>query len=240
MTLENGTASSRAALSNRINDAAAISMRGAWLTLNGRDNAVVEEKAGDLILESDKNSIGVGLGSTGVRSAELRFGTLSVHNDATLFFLSNGAVGSASRIFFTNGESLLQNAIFPFAVGSGIELASYVSGLGAVSLNTVGARGYDASFVPSESNATNNLRLSGGSFTIPSGTYEANAIAFKPNAAGQGLVFQGEADVLNLTSGVLLANLNGMNSIGSAPGQGRIVAGGSLAEGTAPLYLTAV
>jgi autotransporter-associated beta strand protein len=50
MTLENGTASSRAALSNRINDAAAISMRGAWLTLNGRDNAVVEEKAGDLIL----------------------------------------------------------------------------------------------------------------------------------------------------------------------------------------------
>ncbi|MCX8512671.1 MAG: hypothetical protein ORN83_13025, partial [Chthoniobacteraceae bacterium] len=238
LTLENGS-TSKAGLSDRINDAAPIFMKGGYLIINGRDNTVLSEKLGDLVLDGDKNSISGGNTSAGIRSMDLQFGTLTVRNDATLFVLGSiGSGGSISRLLFTNGESLLQNGILPFASSAASELASYVPGLGAVSLNAAGARGYDASFFPTVSSATQNLRLASGSFTVPSGSYAANAIAFKPNASGQNLVFTNSSDTLNLTSGALLANLSGTNSIGSVAGEGRLAAGGTLTSGTASLYLT--
>ena len=242
LTLTNG---GQAFLNNRINDSAPITLRGGNLTITGRDNTAVVETLGNITLAQGENFFTISNAGNGVRSLEIQAGTLTVQNDATMYSNSVGALGSSTRLKFINGSALLVNGILPFATNAG-ELLSYDTQLGVAALNTVGFRGYDASVLPTTGVATQNIRLSSGSFAIAdvgiptrAGTYTLNAIAFNVTASGQTISFADSLDTLNLTSGALVINGNGFTrSLGGTLGNGRLTAGGTLSSGTANFYLT--
>ncbi|NBV87606.1 MAG: hypothetical protein EBS01_15365, partial [Verrucomicrobia bacterium] len=204
LTIDNG---GLAALSNRVNDAATITMRGGHINLTGRDNTEVSETFGNLTLAEGMNSLNASNASTGLRSTELVFGSLTVSNDATLAsWNSTGLIGSTGRIKFTNGASLLVNGILPFA-NMQTDLAAYDPQFGLGALGNVGFRGYDyvSSFAfPSSPTSIQNVKLQNNTLTAPSlggGTYAMNALVFGVNAGGQSLLFGGSSDTLNLTAG---------------------------------------
>jgi len=229
-----------------------ITSKGGAISFTGRENTASAETLGDLVLDQGMTNLTATLGGGTVRSAVLTLGNITQNNNATvLLSTANGQMGSGgSRIFATNGASLLVNNIIPWMTG-GSDFVSYVTPVsgdaagGFAPVNSVGYAGYDGAAFPSTGVSTENYRLASASFVMPDvagigtgGTYNANAIAWAASANNQTLSFTDNLDTLNLTSGGLIfsGNFTG-KTVGSAVGNGILTSGGA-ATGVNPLYLT--
>lgn len=235
------------ALTDRVNDAATITMRGGSLNLTGRPQTVVSENFGPIVLAQGQSNMTVGLGGTGVNSSEVTSPSLTRQNGAILNIqTAGGQLGSASRLLFTTPPAMTNN-IIPWIHSGGAAPMTYIPGLGLATLGANGAPGFDSTTAlpATPGAATQNIQLSNASFTVPDvggpgtpGTYLLNSLTLPVNAAAQSLNFTDAQDTLNLTSGLLLRTGAFAGNIGATVDSGRLTAGGTAASGTQDLILS--
>ena len=245
LQLDNGANSSNQttkALANRLNDAAGITLRSGTLNFYGRQNVASAETIGAVSLAAGFNVINANHGGGGslytqdVLMASLTrpagsAATFIVQSNATL---AGTGVGDA-RVKATSlegGGGLTNNIVGPWAI-NGADFLSYVVGSGFKALGQSGTAGYDLTSMPSGSNPTKNVRLSGAT-SIPAGGATINALSLGGGAFD--LTFNTGTDVLNLVSGGLIGT-NNNNLIGSSVGNGRLTAGGASPGANSDLYL---
>jgi autotransporter-associated beta strand protein len=244
----------------RIAATAPITLQGGNLQIRGTANANSTLALQTVNVEAGRNFIMSNAYSSSALT--LNIGNLNRAADAVIEFRGSrnedpnsdglGQPGvNNSRIFVSNlnsspfsAASLTNNIIGGWAVvrtSGGMEFASYnnTNGLGA--LNVSGFPGYNASTLPaSPGSATQNIRLSSNSFSIPdvagAGVYNLNGLSFFGTATGHSINFTDGADTLNLTSGGLLKSGNFTGNIGATVDSGRLTAGGT-GTGVNSLYV---
>jgi autotransporter-associated beta strand protein len=241
-------------MGDRVNNAAPVTMRGGTLNYLGRAQTASSEALNSLSIAQGSSQITFTLGGTGVNSAELSFTNLTRSNSATLNVSTTGLIGNNARLLFSNingistgavGGGLVNNIVGGWLLSNGVDLATYVPGLGLAPLGAVGAAAYDGTALPAAGGGTLNIKLSSASFAVPdinagvAGTYFLNSLAYVGTVAGQTLSFTDANDTLNLTSGGFAKSGNFTSLIGSAVGNGKLTAGGSVSVpgGVAELIL---
>jgi autotransporter-associated beta strand protein len=236
--------------SNRINDSAAITLRGGTLTLTGRAQTASSETIGSVSVAQGFSVINATVGGTGINSAELALSSLSRPVGSSAIFFANGTnlgqVGSNSRItvgtlngvatapitYSANGSGLTNNIVGGWAITNN-EFLTYIPGLGLAPLNQTGAAQYDLSNTFVGSTATSNVRLT-ATTNIALGGSIANAVSMTGSAIN--LNFAAATDTLNIVSGGLIGP-NNNQSIGSVVDSGRLTAGGLTPAANTDLYI---
>jgi len=231
--------------SARLSTSTPITLQGGFLAYNGRAQTLSSQTVGGVTLAQGVSDINVTTGGTGINSADLVLSDLvQGSKDATLNIRgATGQLGSNARLeiaTYDNGTKTTTNNLIGGWAVVGAEFAGYVPTLGVAALNAAGFAGYDAGAIPASSNVpTQNLRIaSAGTLALPAGGLAVNSLNIESSASAV-LSFAATGDVLNLTSGGLLKGVSQTLSIGSAPDNGQITAGGAGATGTQYLYLHA-
>jgi len=245
---------------NRINDAATITLRGGMLTFRNRAAIITTESFGDVILGEGASIIDFAEGGSAVNQADATFLSLARAggSHATVHFLNmDGAPSAAQRLFITtlNGSStatigggLTNNIIGGWALastGTGIrEFASYIPGQGVAALNTQGYAGYAPAVNPNLGTATDNIRIVlpvAGSTTTLTGNVTLNSLNMQAptNTTGNSILDLG-GNTLTLASGGLILSPVATTALTNTI----TVQNGSLTAGTtaapADLYLNAL
>ncbi|MGC4007426.1 MAG: hypothetical protein QM811_31605 [Pirellulales bacterium] len=240
LNITNGSGNNgRFNLTDRINDAAPITMRGGEIRFVGRAQSASSETVGAVTLARGNSNILLSAGGTGINSAELTFTTLTQGSiDATTNVQNaSGQLGSANRLFFGNGAALVVNNALPAWIQSGgTEFMTYVPNLGAMALSANGSPGYTGTTLPtvnSLATAVGNYRI-GASGAVPTGGLTVNTLNI--NGAFN-VTFAAVNDVLNIGSGGLMKSGTTGTAIGATGLEGRLTAGGASPTGTVPLYL---
>ncbi|MBA4015748.1 MAG: hypothetical protein C0483_01025 [Pirellula sp.] len=233
-------------LSDRINDAAPIALRGGTINFLGRAQTASAETLGDVTLNRGFSIITSAAGGTGVNSAELTLTSLTqaAGSYATVNFntANLGQYGSFGRILIgtlngvaidatTVGLGLTNNIIGGWAEVQN-DFATYIPGLGVAALGANGALPYDRTNTFAGSLPTFNIRLT-STTTIPNGGTTVNAVSM--SGSNIALNFTAGTDVLNIVSGGLIGP-NNNQTIGTTAIRGMLTAGGTNA-GTNPLYV---
>ena len=233
-------------LSDRVNDAAPISLRGGTINFLGRAQTASAETLGDVTLNRGFSIITSAAGGTGVNSAELTLTSLTQASGsyATVNFntANLGQYGSFGRILIgtlngiaidatTVGLGLTNNIIGGWAEVQN-DFATYIPGLGVAALGANGALQYDRINTFAGSLPTYNIRLT-ATTTIPSGGTTVNAVSM--TGSNIALNFTAGTDVLNIVSGGLIGP-NNNQTIGTTAIRGVLTAGGTNAD-TNPLYI---
>jgi len=220
----------------RINDAAAITMRGGSLTVTGRAQTASTETIGAVTLDTGYNVITPTVGGTGVNSVDIVGASLarSAGSTATLQVggTNVGTIGSNSRYVLTSAPTLTNNLVGGWAQ-SGNDFLTYIPGLGVAPLNQVGAPGYDFTNTFVGATATKNVRLT-ATTNIGVGGATVNAVSMSGSAIN--LTFTNAGDTLNVVSGGLIGP-NNNQTIGATVDSGRLTAGGAAASGLQDLYV---
>ena len=229
-------------LANRLNDTAGITLRAGTINFYGRQNVASSETIGAVSLAAGFNVINANNGGSGaVYSNDILMASLTrpAGSAATFIVQSNATLGGAgvtnARVKATSlegGGGLTLNLLGPWAI-NGSDFLSYVVGSGFMALGQSGAPGYDLTSMPSGSNPTKNVRLTGTS-SIPAGGTTINALSLA--GTYQDLAFTTNTDVLNLVTGGFIGT-NNNNNIGNAVGNGRLTAGGAAPGANSDLYL---
>ena len=221
---------------NRVNDAAPVNLKGGILFFAGRAQAASRENLGALTLAGGVSEINLSAGGTGVNSADLSFTSLNeTNNGATNFQTAAGALGSAARIFFGNGTSLMSNNILPaWIVKGGNDWASYNATQGVGAINDAGYAGYDGTVFPAAGVGTNQNIALAASGAVATGGQTLNTLNIRAGAFN--VTFANATDVLNLGAGGLLKT-GAAATFGATPDSGRLTAGGTASTGTVSLYL---
>lgn len=237
LTLANGSGNNgRMNLTDRVSDAANITMRGGFITFAGRAQSLSTETLGSVTLAAGLSDIQVTNPGTGVNSATLTLTDLARSSeDATLNTRgAGGQLGSASRIIITSRETtpgLTNNIVGGWAVFSGTDFLSYVPGLGAAAVNAAGFAGYDGTTITAGTTGTQNIKLAAAA-NVLAGGLNVNSLIMNGN-----ITFANTADTVNITSGGLLKSAGAAQTFGAASDDGRLTAGGAGASGTQYLYL---
>lgn len=205
---------------NRINDAAAITLRGGTLTIQGRPQTASSEVIGNVIINQGFNVINPLVGGIGVNSIDVTAGDLSrtAGSASTLIVqgTNTGTIGNNSRMFVSsiNGVSTstlgggLTNNIVGGWAENGNDFLTYTPAMGFAALGQTGAAAYDSinSIPGGNIGATGRAKYPSHGFTfIPTGGATVNALSMsRSNIA---LNFVNSSDVLNITSG----GLDGLN-----------------------------
>ncbi len=237
-------------MGNRINDAAAITLRGATLTLTGRAQTASSETVGAVSVAQGFATINSTLGGTGINSADLTLASLSRPAGSSAVLFANGTnlgtIGSNSRImvntlngvatapitYAANGSGLTNNIVGGWAISNN-DFLSYIPGLGLAPLNQTGAAQYDLTNTFTGSTATSNIRLT-ATTNIPNGGVIANALSL--SGSNIPLNFNTATDTLNLVSGGLIGT-NNNTAIGGTLDSGRLTAGGTTPGANSDLYI---
>lgn len=237
--------SGTASLTDRVNDAATITLRGGTINYQGRQQYASTETLGDVTLLRGNNSIFNTAGGTGVNSADLNFGALlrDPSSTATLRFNNlggHGQLGNGVRTTFTQingvatsnvGDGLVNNIIGAWAIVDR-EFATYVPTLGVGGLNAVGFATGDSLTLAGTLLPTYNVRYGTTGTTTLAGNVSINTLTFtSPNAA---TTLDLGGNTLTLTAGGLLFGESSDN-VNIDVTNGFITAGSG---GAADLYLT--
>ncbi|MBB5031378.1 autotransporter-associated beta strand repeat-containing protein [Prosthecobacter vanneervenii] len=249
-------------LTNRINDAAAINLRGGTLALQGRALVASSETVGTVTLAQSNSFISsvVG-GGTGINSSDLIIGNLvRTTGGGTVNFTAatGGQIGSSARVILNqiNGVStstafagLTNNIIGGWAVIGTSDFATYVPGLGVAALGTAGALQYSnttstPTTIDAAATADNisiNVAVTGNTLTV-SNNKTLNSLRIGNIAAQTVNIASGRT--LTLSSGGLLFFSTASQTIGSAVNQGSITTSGTelfvYAQGTGPQIINSV
>ncbi|EDY20580.1 autotransporter-associated beta strand repeat protein [Chthoniobacter flavus Ellin428] len=237
-------------LSDRINDTAAINLRGGSLTVVGRAQTASSEKLGVVTAMQGYSTILANAGAgPGPASVDVTLQKIAQGNvDGVLNFNGQinggsngqtvlGLIGSNPRIEITDVSNLTNlsttHIIGGWAVVNGTEFAAYNATYGVGALTQAGFAGYDfnQSTLPLTVTPTQNLRLT-ASTTIPDAGLVINALSLR----GTFDTNMTTNAVLNVVSGGFIANQTS-NRLSNLIGQGYLTAGGSQTSGIAPLYL---
>ncbi|MFO1484003.1 MAG: autotransporter-associated beta strand repeat-containing protein [Verrucomicrobiaceae bacterium] len=227
-------------IDDRINDAAAINLRGGTISVTGRAHTDATERMGAISALMGANTITATAGGTGsYNSATLVFSSLARSAGATINFTgtSLGQAGNNGFIKFdtppaTVGDLLLGS----WAIANTTDYAAYVPGMG---VGAVGTPGY-ASYATQEINdvivapnagifasgaVTNIVAQAVGSIQLPTGT-TTTALLHIAGGFTNDIVFSGGTDVLNLElGGILRSNNNNATTIGTLATRGVITSG---------------
>lgn len=248
LNLDSGTSTMNS--NNRLNDTAAITLRGGTLTVQGRAQTASSEVLGAVTVDQGFNVINPLLGGTGINSMDVALAALSrpAGSAATLIVQGTnlGTIGSNSRVtvgtlngvattpvtYSANGSGLTNNIVGGWAI-NGSDFLTYIPGLGLAALNQAGAAQYDLnnSFVGGQ--PTDNIRLT-ATTSVPNGGANVNAVSM--SGSNIALNFTTATDILNITSGGLIGPNNNQN-IGATLDSGRITAGGLTPGATSDLYV---
>jgi autotransporter-associated beta strand protein len=220
---------------NRLNDAAAIAMRGGLLELRGRPQSASTESVGAVSLLDGYNQLNVVNGGTNVASTQLNLASLTRSaNGGTVNFGSGatGQAGSNARLTIgsINGVStaavdagLTNGIIGGWAVIGTRDFASYIPGLGVGALGANGFPAYSPSvIVANTSLATDNIKLNTTASAI-SANVTINSLATSNVAVGTLGIANGST--LTIGSGGVLSFTDTSWTIGSAPNVGSITSG---------------
>jgi len=217
-------------VNDRINDLAAISLRGGMIQTRGRFGEISSETFGALTLLEGNSFIDVANAGTGLNETTATFASLTNQSGAhgTLRFMNvSGQYGSNTQVFFTSAPTVTNNIIGGWAV-SEREFASY-TGMGVGSLNSVGYAGY-ASNTINTGLSTDNIRISTGGTTTLTSDKNIYSLAMVVGAATT-LDLGGKT--LTLGSGGLIASQGADNAAIN-------IQNGSLTSGISDLYLHAL
>ena len=237
--------SSGADKTNRINDAAAISLSGGTLSFKARQGVASTETVGAVTLTQGTSTIsailptvaGVNSGDFTLTSLTRSTGGGTVNFTAT----SSGLIGNSARILIPtlNGVSTatayagLQNGIIGgWAVIGRDDWATYVPGLGVTQMGEVGAPQYTnlTSTISTINNASavDNISLNAAvSGNIVNVTNDTTLNSLKIGDVTAMTVAIAATKTLTLSSGGLLVYSTAAQTIGSTVNQGNLTTSGS-------------
>lgn len=176
-------------LTNRINDAATISLRGGMLQLRNRAALLTTETFGAVTLGEGNSIIDFAEGGTGVNRVDATLTSFSQvpGSHGTVRFLNiDGAPSAAQRLFINTlngaattsiGDGLTNNIIGGWATFER-EFASYIPGQGVGGLNTQGFAGYSPNLI-NNGTASDNIRIAlpnAGSTTLLTSDVTINSL----------------------------------------------------------------
>ncbi len=242
-------------LTDRVNDAAPITLRGGTINFLGRAQTASTETLGDVTLVKGNSFISSALGGTGVNSADLTLTSLTrAVGGGTINFTAatGGQAGSAARILIptingastaTVGGGLVNGIIGGWAIIGTSDFATYIPGLGVAAMGANGALQYsNLTSSPGTLNAaspTDNISINTavtGNVLPVSDDLTINSLRMGNIAAQTVNIAAGKT--LTLTSGGLLFFSTASQVIGSAVNQGSITSGGPelfiYTQGTGP------
>ena len=236
-------------LPDRVNDAAAITLRGGILELRGRQQAASREALGVVTLAASNSFINVTGSGVAGSSTQLDIARLdrAVGGGTVNFTGANGLIGTSTRVVIANlnGTDLSDPAAPNAGLTGGIlggwaivgtsDFATSIPGLGVAAL---GADGF-----PTYSNltsATNTIALAAPTDNVNINAVVAGAVVVAAdttlNSLRMGNVGTGGTTVnivdiaadktLTLTSGGLLFYSSAGHSVGAVNGQGTLTSGG--------------
>lgn len=219
VTASNGS-TENANLTNRVNDAASISLRGGMFQLRGRAAMYVTETFGAVSIGEGNSIIDFSEPGTAINQMDATFASLSrsTATHGTVRFLNIDATPSDDMRLFINvlngaptttvGAGLTNNLIGGWATFER-EFASYIPGQGVGALNTTGFAGYSASLL-NDGGATDNIRIAlpvAGSTTTLTGSRTINSLAMiDPGSATGSSALDLGGFTLTLASGGLIAS----------------------------------
>ncbi|RBP47685.1 putative secreted protein with PEP-CTERM sorting signal [Roseimicrobium gellanilyticum] len=180
----NGTSIADVNINDRINDAAAIYMRGAMFQYRARFGEVGFEKIGDVTLGVGASAIDVAEPGTALNESTLTINSLTreAGSRATLrFFGVDGQIGSLAQIFITNAPVLDNHIIGGWAVVER-EFATYSSATGIAALNATGAIGY-AQNTLNTGLTTDNIRITAVGASTLTANRDINSLAIVVSGA---------------------------------------------------------
>ncbi|WP_395719769.1 autotransporter-associated beta strand repeat-containing protein, partial [Prosthecobacter sp.] len=235
---------------DRINDAAAVNLRGGVLNYIGRAQMATSETFGALNVVQAGSTINAQHGNVGVSSSLLTFGSLNrtAGSGATINFGkfigsdigTLGAIGSNPNVLFTAAPTLTNGIIGTWAIANYGDYASYIPDLGIGAMGQAGYTPYSAGLA-SGNNLPNNISNTTADVAIAANT-TIGALRLGTNAT-RNITFtngtaSGGTDVLNLAMGGLLrSNDNNSTNIGTATNRGRLTTGGTASSGNTELLV---
>ena len=205
-------------LTNRINDAATISLRGGMLQLRSRAALITTETFGAVTLGEGNSIIDFSEGATSINQVDAILISLdrAVGSHATVRFLNIDATPNDDQRLFINtlngvattniGDGLIHDIIGGWATFER-EFASYIPGQGIGGLNTQGFAGYSPN-VLDEGIATDNIRIvlpNGGLVTTLTGNRTVNSLNIQaPTTSTDDSTLDLGGNTLTLASGGLI------------------------------------
>ncbi len=246
-------------LADRINDSAAVTMRGGTLIFQGRAQTASTETIGAVILQEGQSAISSVVGGTGVNSADLTLTSLTrVTGGGTVNFTAatGGQIGSSSRILIptingnstaTLGGGLSNGIIGGWATIGTTDFATYVPGLGIAAMGSSGALPYSNAnsnaTTLNTATSTDNISINAAVGTIPV-TNDTTINSLRMGNVASNTVAIAAGKTLTLTSGGLLFFSSATQTIGSAVNQGNLTTTGPelfvYAQGTGPQVINSV
>ena len=229
-------------VANRVNDGAAVTLRGGNITLAGRPLSTATETLGALTLAGGFSTLtsnvssGVAPGSN-VASADLTFASLTRQTGSLVNFLGQvngtastlGVLGSSPRTTFTAAPALAQNLIGAWAIATGAgsvpEFASYQPGLGVGPLGGNGFAAYDPAAILVDGTASQNLRFTGAQAVSANTT--VNALNLVGNFT-PGITFTSDSTLNLVGGGLIRSGTTAASMIGAAGAgaRGKLTSGG--------------
>jgi len=218
---------------DRIRDAAPITLRGGILQLRARASLYTTETMGVVTLAGGNSMIDVAEGGTRINQFDATIADLvrASGTRATIRFLNIDSLpNDDARLFITNAPTLANNIIGGWAVFER-EFASYTSAGGVGALNGPGYAGYSPNLL-NNGTAADNIRIAATGTTMMSADRAINTLAI---VVGGATTLDLGGNILNLGSGGLIAS-NSTNDTAITIQNGSLTAGGA-PNTAADLYL---
>ena len=247
-------------LTDRVNNAAAINLRGGTLAFLGRAQTASTETVGSVSLLKGNSFINSTAGGTGINSADFTLTSLNrAVGGGTVNFTAatGGQIGSSARILIptingvstaTAGGGLTNGIIGGWAIINTSDFATYIPGLGVAAMGANGALQYSNTTSTintlNSAQATDNISINAavtGSILV-SNNLTINSLRMGNVAANTVAIAAGQT--LTLASGGLLFFSTAAQTIGSAVNQGNLTTSGPelfvYAQGTGPQVINSV
>lgn len=206
-------------LTDRINDAASINLRGAMFQWRNRAALYTTELLGDVSLGEGASFIEFAEGGTAVNQSDITFASFNQtagQKGIVRFINVDGNLGGLQRLFInelngaatTNiGDGLTNHLIGGWALFER-EFASYTPSMGAGAINGTGYAGYSPFVDPNLGTAVDNVRIAipaAGITTTLTGDRTLNSLNFQaPTSSTGNSVLDLGGNTLTLASGGLI------------------------------------
>ena len=249
-------------LTDRVNDAAAITLRGGAITLNGRQQAASAETLGVVTLAASTSTLTVTGSGTAGSSSQLDLTRLNraVGGGTVNFAGANGIIGTSTRVVVRNlngvdltvagspNAGLTGGILGGWAIVGTSDFATSIPGLGVAALGSDGFPTYS-----NLTSATNTIALAAATDNVNINAAVTGAITVGAdttlNSLRMGNVASNTVDIaagktLTLTSGGLLLFSTATQTIGAVNNQGTLTSGGAelfvYTQGTGPQRIRSV
>ncbi|MDP2323297.1 MAG: autotransporter-associated beta strand repeat-containing protein, partial [Gammaproteobacteria bacterium] len=228
---------------DRINDNAAVLLRGGMFQWRGQAGMTYSETVGALTLAEGNSFLDIAEPGTNRNSIDLTFASLArqANSRATLRSVGvDGIIGDAARVYFTAAPTLTNNILGGWAVVNQ-EFASYTTGMGLGQLNQTGYAGYSPVVDVNLGTSVDNIRIAlpaAGTTITLTGNRTINTL----NLAGAGSSTANST--LNLGGNTLTLGGGGLIVAGATDNRAITIQGGNLTAGAVgvggDLYLHAL